>query len=123
MQNDEHNKLSNKFMQKNPALSPKIKVSIKIDIQAYKSHSPPLEILMDEEYVKKMTTTTKVIPYLIVSTADTGAQVIIRGHNHLNKVGLNISCLHLTETVMDCTNATVTVPWGCSLDVSGASLL
>ena len=63
-------------MQKNPALSPKIKVSIKIDIQAYKSHSPPLEILMDEEYVKKMTTTTKVIPYLIVSTADTGAQVI-----------------------------------------------
>ena len=61
---------------------------------------------MVKEYVKKMTTTTTVNPYLTVSTADTGAPVIILGHNHLNKMGLNISCLHRTETVMDCTNAT-----------------
>ena len=53
-----------------------------------------------------MTTSTTVNPYLTVSTAYTGAQVIILGHNHLDKVCLNISCLHCTETVMDCANDT-----------------
>ena len=43
LQNEEYNKLSNKFVEKKPALSPKIKVSIKLDIQAYKAHSSPLE--------------------------------------------------------------------------------
>ena len=89
-----------------PALSPKIKVSVKLNIQAYKSHSPPLKIMINKEYVKKMTITNMINPYLSVSTGDTGAQVIILGHNHLNKVGLNFSCLHRTETVMDCANAT-----------------
>ena len=56
------------------------------------TNSPPLEIQMAREYVKKMTTATMVNPYLTVSTADTGAQVIILGHNHLDKVALNISC-------------------------------
>jgi hypothetical protein len=78
---------------------PKIKVSIKLAIHAYKSHSPLLKILINKENVKKLTTTTIINPYLLVSTADTGAQVIILGHNHLNKVVLHIYCLHWTETV------------------------
>ena len=32
--------------------------------------------------------------------------MVILGHNHLEKLGLNISCLHRTDTVMDCANAT-----------------
>ena len=33
--NEEYNKLSKKFVEKKPALSPKIRVSVKLDIQAY----------------------------------------------------------------------------------------
>ena len=36
LQNEEHDKLSNKFVQKKPAPAPKIKVSIKLNIPAYK---------------------------------------------------------------------------------------
>ena len=74
MPNEEHDKLSNKFVQKKPAQSPKIKVSIKLYIPAYKSHSPPLEIKMDSEYTKKLAKSTMVSPYLTGSTADTGAR-------------------------------------------------
>ena len=59
--NVEYNKLSKKFVEKKPALSPKIKVSVKPNIQA-KSHSQPLKIMMAEEFVKKMTTTTMINP-------------------------------------------------------------
>ena len=52
---------------------------------------------MDREYAKKLARSTMVSPYLRASTAETGAQVIILGHNHLDKVGLNISCLHRTR--------------------------
>ena len=61
---------------------------------------------MAREYVKKMNMSTTVNPYLTVSTADTEAQVIFLGHNHLEKVGLNNSCLHRTETLMYCINDT-----------------
>ena len=58
-----------------------------------------------------------ITPLLTASTADTGTQVIILGHNHLAKMGLNNLCLHRTETVMDCANSTVTgaigVIFGC----------
>ena len=82
--NEKYNKLSKKFVEEKPALSQKIKVSSKLDIQAYKSHSPPLKIMMAKEFVKKMTTTNMINPYLSESTADTGARVIILGHNHVN---------------------------------------
>ena len=65
---------------------------------------------MAREYVKKMTTATMVNPYLTVSTADTGAQVIILGHNHLDKVALNISCT--PQRLMDCADNTATVAMG-----------
>jgi hypothetical protein len=43
--------------------------------------------MMTRESVKKLTTTTTINPYLLAPTADTGAQVIILGHNHLTKIG------------------------------------
>ena len=63
--------------------------SDKLNFQAYKSHSPPLKIIMAKEFMKKMTTMTTINPYLSVSMADTGAHVIILGHNRLSKIGLN----------------------------------
>ena len=48
---------------------------------------------------------TIINPYLSAPTADTGAQVIMLGHNHLSRIGLNISCLHCTAAVMDCAMA------------------
>jgi hypothetical protein len=62
---------------------------VKLDIQAYKSHSTPLKIIMAKEFMKKMITMTTINPHLSVSMADNGAQVIILGHNRLSKIGLN----------------------------------
>ena len=64
--------------------------------------------MVTKEFVKKLT--TMINPYLSAPTADTGAQVI--GHNHLSKIGLNISCLHRTDAVLDCANASATVAMG-----------
>ena len=117
LQNEEHDVLSNKYLQKKPAPAPKIKVSSKLDIQAYKSHSLPLKVKLDKEYVKKLARSTLITPFFTASTADTGSQVIILGHTHLAKMGKNISCLHRTDAVMNCANATATgamaVFFGC----------
>ena len=88
LQNEEHDKLPNKFVQKKPAPPPKIKVSIKLDIPSYKAHSSPFKIKMDREYVKKLTKSTTVSPYLTASTTDTGSQVIILGYNYLGQGGI-----------------------------------
>ena len=58
------------------------------------------------------TTTTTINPYLSSPKADTGAQVIIRGHNHLSKIGLNTTCLHRTAAVVNCANASATGAMG-----------
>ena len=66
---------------------------------------------------------TTINPYLSAPTADTGAQVIILGHSHSSKIGLNISCLPRTATVLDCANASATgamgVSYGCIRGKSG----
>ena len=67
---------------------------------------------MNEEFVKQPTTTTTINPYLSAPTAHSGEQVIILWHNHLNKIGLNILCLHRTDAVLDCANASATVAMG-----------
>jgi hypothetical protein len=56
---------------------------------------------MEKENVKKLTTTTIINPYLLVSIADTGSQVIILGYNHLNKVGLTflLPALHRDSVI------------------------
>jgi hypothetical protein len=107
LSNEEYQQLSNKFVEQKPALSPKIQVNVKLDIQAHKSHFPPLKIMMTKEFVKKLTTMTTINPYLTAPMANTGTQVIILGHNHLSKIGLNISCLHRTAAVLDCANASI----------------
>ena len=84
LSNEKYQQLSNKFVEQKPALSPKIQVNVKLDIQAYKTHSPPLKFMMTKEFVKKLTTTNTFNPYLSAPTADTGAQLIILGHNHLS---------------------------------------
>jgi hypothetical protein len=58
LSNEEYLQLPNKFVEQKPALLTKIQVNVKLDIQAYTSHSPPLKIMMTKEFVKKLTTTT-----------------------------------------------------------------
>jgi hypothetical protein len=55
-------KCSNKLVAQKPDPSPTIKVNIKLDIMAYKTHSPPLKIMMTKEFVKKLTMTMTVNP-------------------------------------------------------------
>ena len=70
--NEEFHQLSNEFVVQKPILSPTIQVNIKLDIKAYKTHSPPLKIMMTRESVKTLTTTTTINPFLMAPTADTG---------------------------------------------------
>ena len=58
---------------------------------------------------------SKLQPYVAALTADTGAQANILGLNHLNKLGLNIGCLHRSATIMDCTNSSQTEVIGAFL--------
>ena len=74
-------------------------MSIKLDIRSYKTHDPPLECKIALDYVQKCKD-SKLQPYVAASTADTGAQA-----NILNKLGLNIGCLHRSATIMDCANS------------------
>jgi hypothetical protein len=59
---EEYHQLSYKFVAQKPALSPTIQVNIKLDIKAYKAHSPPLKIMMTREFAKKLTTRTTINP-------------------------------------------------------------
>ena len=97
LQNEQFDKLLNKFVQRRPDPTCKIMVSIKLDIPAYKSRSPPLEVNFSADYVKLLSKSSVITPRFTASTADTGEQVIILGHNHLEKIGSNISCLHKTS--------------------------
>ena len=64
LSNEKYQQLLNKFVEQRTAPSPKIQVNVKLDIQAYKSQSPPLKIIMTKEFVKKLTTMTTINPYL-----------------------------------------------------------
>ena len=51
LQNEQFDKLLKKFIKKRPDPVPKIKISIKLDIPSYKSHSPPLQVKYSKDYV------------------------------------------------------------------------
>ena len=104
LKNEEFDHYLNKYVERKPAPPPKINVSIKLDIRSYKTHDPPLECKIALDYVQKCKD-SKLQPYVAASTADTGAQANILGLNHLNKLGLNIGCLHRSATIMDCANS------------------
>ena len=112
LQKEQFDKLLNKLIQRRPDPAPKIKVSIKLDSPAYKSRSPPLEVKFSTDYVKFLSKSSLITLFFTASTADTGAQVIILGHNHLESIGLKILCLYKMSTVLDCANSTVTGAMG-----------
>ena len=73
LQNQQFDKLLNKFVQRRPDPALKIMVSIKLDIQAFKSQSPPLEVKFSADYVKFLSKSSVIRPCFTTSTADTGA--------------------------------------------------
>ena len=112
LKNEEFDHYLNKYVERKPA--PKINVSIKLDIRSYKTHDPPLECKIAFDYVRKCKD-SKLQPYVAASTADTGTLANILGLNHLNKLGLNIGCLHRSATIMDCANSSQTEVIGAFL--------
>ena len=78
----------------------------------YHSIQITLEVKFSTDYVRFLSKSSVITPFFTASTADTGAQVIILGHNHLESIGLNISCLHKTLTVLDFANLTATGAMG-----------
>jgi hypothetical protein len=110
--NKEYHQLPNKFVVQKTDPSPTIQVNIKPNIMAYKTPSPPLNIMMAREFVKKLTTTI-INPYLSAPMANTWAQVIILGHDYLSTIG--------TTAVMIARTPRLPGQWVSSTDVSGAS--
>ena len=106
LRNKEFDHHLNKYVERKPEGGPTIQVSVKVDIRSYKSHSPPLECRLSRNTFNSKKLVLR--PYIVASTADTGAQANILGLNHLNKFGISVGCLHRTPTVLDCANATET---------------
>ena len=81
LQNEEHSKLSNKFVQMKHALHPRSKLVSRSTSQCT-SRICRLEIQMARANVNKMTTSTMGNPYLTVTTADMG-HMSVGGLEHL----------------------------------------
>ena len=63
------NEQFDKFIKMRPDPVPKIKISIKLDIPSYKSHSPPLQVKYSKDYVRFLSKSTIITPFITASTA------------------------------------------------------
>ena len=105
LSNEEFDKFQEKFIDRLAAMPPTVKVTIRVDCDAYYKHVPRLECMMLDSFMKKMESSTEaILPYQFRPTADTGAQATVIGDEHLERIGLDISSLHHSKVTMDCAN-------------------
>ena len=78
-----------------------------VDILAYKSHKPYVQLSMrDDWYANLGPSKQQKVVVLEISIADTGAQCFIIGSNHLRGQGLDVSSLLQSEINLNCANST-----------------
>ena len=107
LSNEEFDKVLQKFVKKPAAPPPTIKITVRLDIAAYVEHDPVLDARLTEEFLNKLKSRGEPMPpHQVTATTDTGAQAIIMGHTHLEKMGLDMSSLHMSSVTMDCANST-----------------
>jgi hypothetical protein len=86
---------------------PKLKIRMFVDVLAYMSHKPYLQLsMMDEWYADLGPSKQQKDTVLKTSIADTGAQCFLLGSNHLRGLGLDVSSLLQSEINLNCDNST-----------------
>jgi hypothetical protein len=106
-------KSAKKFVKKTAAPSPKVKITILIDIDAYAKNDTVLECRLANTFLEKMRTSKEYIqPYATLYTAHSGAQANVIGDKHLEGMGMDISSMHPTRVTMDFANNTMMKAFG-----------
>jgi hypothetical protein len=73
---------------------PKLKIRMCLDVMAYRSHKPYVQLSMREDWYAILGHSKQQKDVVLkTSIADTGAQCFIIGRNHLHGLGLDVSCL------------------------------
>jgi hypothetical protein len=86
---------------------PKLKIRICVDILAYRSHQPYVQLSVREDWYASLGLNRQQKDVVLeTSIADTGAQCFIIGSNHLCGLGLNVSSLLQSEINLNCGNST-----------------
>jgi hypothetical protein len=86
---------------------PKIKIRMCVDILAYKSHQPYVQLSVREDWYANLGRNKQQKDVTMeTSVADTGAQCFIIGRNHLSGLGLEVSSLLQSEINLNCANST-----------------
>ena len=82
---------------------PKLKIRMCVDVLAYKSHKPNVQLSMRDEWYDSKQQKDIVLK---ASIADTGAQCFLLGSKHLHGLGLDVSSLLHSEINLICAYST-----------------
>jgi hypothetical protein len=85
--------------------SPKLKIRMCVDVMAYKSHKPYVQLFM-KWYANLGPNKQQKDIILKTSIADTGAQCFLLGSDHLRGLGLDVSSLLQSEINLNCAKST-----------------
>jgi hypothetical protein len=92
---------------------PKLKIRMCVDIMAYKSHKPYVQLSMMDKWYADLGPSKKQNDIVLkTSIADTGAQCFLLGSHHLHGLGLDMSSLLQSEINLNCANSTAAVNLG-----------
>ena len=103
LQNEEYVKSAKKFEVRPAKPSPKVEITIRLDMEAYYNHQPRLECNLLNSFLDKMRT-APMLPHKVMAITDTGAQATVMGDKHLHGIGFDRFSLHATTVTMDCPN-------------------
>jgi hypothetical protein len=86
----------------------KLKIRMCVDVLAYKSHQPYVQLSMRDAWYDNMGPSKQQKDIVLkASIADTGAQCFLLGSKHLHGMGLDVSSLFQSKINLNCANSTV----------------
>jgi hypothetical protein len=86
---------------------PKLMIRICVNILAYKSHKPYVQLSMRDDWYANMGPSKQQKDIVLkTSIANTGAQCFLLGSNHHHGLGLDVSSLLQLEINLNCPNST-----------------
>ena len=98
--NEEYVESTKKFEARPAKPSPKIEITIRVDVDAYHSHQPRLQCKLFEKFLSG----SSIMPNKVIAITDTGAQATVMGEEHLKDIGMDRFSLYPTTVTMDCPN-------------------
>ena len=98
--NEEYVESTKKFEARPAKPSPKIEITIRVDVDAYHTHQPRLQCKVFEKFLSG----SSIMPSKVIAITDTGAQANVMGEKHLKDIGMDRFSLYPTTVTMDCPN-------------------